>query len=171
MSTRRVTKWLLIVGVLALYAGLSQVVSGEELDAGSQVTAWALGGEGIQELRVGYEGLLPDIEVAFGALHKDAAEPEEQEWPVRGYVIAHALDASMVASALGTDFTLPEGNLYAGLFCEYTRDRADEWSGGYIVGGLVEWPRKWQTVAEYQSAIFNTDQEDNRFMFGLCKRF
>lgn len=124
----------------------------------------------MQELRIGYKGLLPDIELAVGVLHKDVPEEGVDDWPIRGYAIAHAIDADMIASALGKELTLPKGNAYIGLFAEYSYDREDEWSGGYVVGALVEWPRKWQTYAEYQKNLFNTSNEDDAFFVGLVRR-
>jgi len=124
----------------------------------------------MEELRFGYKGLLPDIELAVGVLHKDAPEEGVEDWPIRGYAIAHAIDAEMIASALGKELTLPKGNVYAGLFAEYSYDRENEWGGGYVVGALVDWPRKWQTYGEYQRNIFNTSNEDDAFFVGLVRR-
>jgi len=136
------------------------------------LTAWTLAGDGMQELRVGWEGLLPGIEFAAAGLHRDTPDGEEQEWPVRGYAIAHALTADLLATVLKTDVTLPAGALYGGLFCEYTYDRDDEFAGGYIVGGLVAVPStRWQTVVEYQSIQWNTSNNGYQFTAGLRREF
>jgi len=135
------------------------------------VTLWALGGSGVQELRVGYVGLLPTVEFAVAGRHLDAPEGGVDEWPVRAYAIAHALDAKMLASVFGADFKLPDGNVYAGLYAEYSGDRDDEFDGGYVVGGLIEWPAGWAVVAEYNAAIFNTTRNGYEFIVGLRRQF
>ncbi len=124
-----------------------------------------------EEIRLGYEGLFERIELAVGAQHLDGPEPGVEEWSGRAYLIAHALDANMIASVLGYDVDLPPGNLYAGLFGQYSYDRDDEWSGGYLIGGLVEWPWRWQTVAEYQHNVWNNDHDSYAFVVGLRRRF
>lgn len=136
------------------------------------LTAWTLAGDGMQELRVGWEGLLPGIEFAAAGLHRDTPDGAEQEWPVRGYAIAHALSADMLATVLKTDLALPAGQLYGGLFAEYTYDRENEWSGGYVVGGLLAVPSTaWQTVIEYQSTVWNSTDNDYQLIAGLRRRF
>jgi hypothetical protein len=165
----------------AFWLSLCEAAFGSEAPAGTEgsdgVTAWALVGANpefgkSQELRLGYEGLLfPELELAVGAVHLDAPEPAVDAWSARGYLLVHALDASMVASVLGNGVTLPDGNLYGGLFAQYSFDRADEWSGGYLVGGLVDWPRGWQTVAEYTTNLWNNDHNAYAFAVGLRKKF
>jgi hypothetical protein len=145
------------------------VASAQDPSAG--ITAWVLGGDGEQEVRLGYEGFVPDIELALGLQHLDAVDPGIEEWPVRAYVIGHALDANMVASLLGGTVRLPKGEIYAGLFAEYTYDRAHEWSGGYILGGAVDWPKGWQVVMEYQARQWNVDDGVQQFMVGLRRKF
>jgi hypothetical protein len=141
-------------------------------DANNGVTLWALIGATpelakTQELRLGYEGLLPGIELAVGTRHLEAPDTNVDDWSVRGYVLAHALDTKMVASVLGNGMALPDGNIYAGLFV----DRQDSWSGGYAVGGLVDWPKRWQTVAEYSTTIWNSEHDSYAFVLGLRKKF
>ena len=162
-------KWMLIAVVASLWIATSAMAQDPNDKPG--LTAWALGGSGVQELRIGYEGLLPTVEFAIGTQHIDAPQSGIDEWPIRVYAIAHALDASMLASVLGADFKLPDGNVYAGLFGEYSFDREDEWSGGYVVGGLVQWPRGWQTVLEYDATLFNASDSDYQVMLGLRRRF
>ena len=134
-------------------------------------TVWALLAEDSQEARFGYKGLLPDVEVGVGLLHEDAPEPTVEDWPVRGYVIAHALSAELLGEYWGADRPLPDGELYGGLFSLYSRDRSEEWAGGYMVGGLVDWPGRWQTVAEYQEVVWNVDRAAHVFAVGLRRRF
>lgn len=134
-------------------------------------TAWGLFGDQFEELRVGYEGLLNDFEVAIGGVHRDAVDPFAEEWSLRGYAIAHALDAEMLASVLGGERKLPDGELYAGLFAEYTFDREKEWSGGYVIGGRVHWPKDWMAVVEYQATMFNSTDNDYKVVGGLAKAF
>jgi len=160
---------MILAAILCFALTMPAIARGPEDSSGWSV--WALAGEDSQEARVGYRGLLPDVELALGLVHEDAPAEEIEEWPIRVYGIAHALDADMIASALGHDWQLPEGNLYAGGFLEYTRDRAEEWAGGYVIGGLVDWPRGWQTVAEYQAALWNTDAEDYRLVVGFRREF
>lgn len=159
-----------LISVLMLLAVSVVVCNADETDDPG-LTAWVLAGDGVQEARIGYEGLLPDIEVALGIAHNDAPDGDVEEWPVRVYGLAHALDASMLASLLGAEAKLPDGNLYGGLFAEYTYDREDEFSGGYVIGGLVDWPKGWQTVVEYQSTIFNASDNDYELVLGLRRRF
>jgi hypothetical protein len=135
------------------------------------LTAWMLAGSGGQEIRLGYEGLLPDLEVALGGRHLDAPDEGIDHWAIRGYVLAHALDAQMLGSVLGKDITLPDGNLYGGLFGEYAYDREDELSGGYVVGVLVDFPKGWQTVVEYQATIFNSTDNAYQVNAGLRHKF
>lgn len=125
----------------------------------------------MQEIRLGYDGLLPDIEVAVGLRHNDAPPDGVEQWPVRAYLLAHALDAEMLASIIGNKITLPSGNLYGGLFAEYTYDRDKEFSGGYVLGGEVDWPRGWKTVVEYDVTIFNTSNDAYQIVFGLKREF
>jgi len=132
------------------------------------IRAWALGGAGVEELRIGYEGLIPDIELALGCQHRDAPDDGVEEWPARAYVIAHALDANMVATLIGGNMRLPDGNLYAGLFAEYGFEDSG-WSGGWMLGGAVDWPRGWQVIAEYQVSVWQS--EEQVFLFGLRRRF
>lgn len=173
---RNLKLWLLVALWCVMYMGACRVTNGQEVDpnAGSGLRVWTLGdvtGEGRQELRIGYEGLLPDIEFALGALHRDAPDAAVEEWPVRGYAVAHALDTQMIGSILGQNWTLPDGTLYGGGFLEYSHDREKEWSGGFVVGGLVDWPGNWQTVAEYEKLVFNTDRETDLFVVGLRRKF
>jgi len=163
--------WL-VMGVCVLLC--STVYGGElpvEPNDGVGFSLWALAGDGVQELRLGYEGFLPDIEVALGLGHVDAPDDGVEEWPIRAYLLAHTLDADMIATALGQNWTLPDGNLYGGLLAEYTYDRPKEWSGGYVVGGLVDWPRGWQTVAEYEGKVWNNDDREWSFVLGVRKSF
>ena len=144
------------------------------LDPNGGLRVWALGdvtGEGQQELRIGWEGLLPDVELAIAGIHRDAPEDGTEDWPIRGYAIAHALDTEMIGSFMGQNWTLPEGTLYVGGGLEYSHDRPNEWSGLMIWGGVMDWPRGWQTVAEYQKMLFNTDREDDLFVVGLRRAF
>ncbi len=123
----------------------------------------------MEELRFGYKGLLPDIELAVSVLHKDAPDEGVEAWPVRGYLLAHAIDAEMIASALGRNLELPKGNVYGGLFGEYSYDRDKEVSGGYVAGALVDWPGKWQSYAEYQRSVFNTMNNADAFFVGVVR--
>ena len=161
-------KYLFIAVMLSLLACTVQANPNDK----PGVTAWVLGGSGIQELRVGYVGLLPTIELATGVRHIDVLEGGEVEhWPIRGYAIAHALDASMLAKVLGADFVLPDGNLYGGLFAEYAFDRDNEWAGGYVIGGLIDFPKGWQTVVEYDATVFNATNNGYELMLGLRRQF
>lgn len=164
------------VMVLVLCGLLQYAPSAFAADPSDGLTVWTLVGTNpeftkAQEVRVGYEGMLPGMEAALGVLHLDGPDPEVEEWSGRAYLLAHALDARMIASFLGNGITLPDGNLYGGLFGQYTYDRDDEWSGGYVVGGLVDWPKGWQTVAEYQTNIWNNDRDSFAFIVGLRKKF
>jgi hypothetical protein len=147
-------------------------------DPNSGMTLWVLGGSGVQEngtpteeLRVGYVGLLPDVEFAIGGRHMEAPDSDVQKWGVRGYALAHALDTQMIASMIGNKLTLPDGDIYGGLFIAWTYDRSDEWSGGYVVGGLVDWPKGWQTCLEYDADVFNTNDNNHTILAGLRRRF
>lgn len=162
-----VRAWIVAVAVMGLVCG----VAGGWTPDGGDVTAWVLGTDGGQEVRVGYTDLIPDIELALGGVHRDAPDDGVEKWAVRGYALAHALDAEMLASAIGNSIPLPDGNLYGGLFCQYTYDRHDEWSGGWVLGGLVDWPRGWQVVAEYQEVVWNTDDNEYPLFIGLRKVF
>ncbi len=124
-----------------------------------------------EEMRIGYEGLLPDLEIAASVVHLEAPDTTVDSWSGRVYGLWHALDANMVASFLGNGIELPKGNLYGGLFGQYSYDREEEWSGGYVVGGLVDWPAKWQTVGEFQSTVWNTTDNGYAFVVGLRKKF
>ena len=160
--------WIVCLAVLCM----ATVVQAQDPNDKPGLTGWVLGGSGMQELRIGYEGLLPTIEFAGAVRHLDTlADGATEEWPIRGYVIAHALDAQMLASVLGADFKLPDGNVYAGLFAEYAFDREDEVSGGYVVGGLIDWPAGWQVVAEYDATVFNTTRSGYEFIVGLRHKF
>lgn len=163
---------VILMAVLCLFCGNARAAEPNDRPG---LTAWVLGGIGTEdraeELRLGYEGLLPNIEFAVGGKHKEAPDPEVDEWSFRGYAIAHALDAQMLASLWNKEIPLPNGNLYAGLFTEYSHDRDNEWSGGYVIGALVDWPTGWQTVAEYGKTTFNTDVNQYEFMLGLRKEF
>jgi hypothetical protein len=168
-------KLLLVALIVALCGGVSV---GQEPNIPHQgLTGWALLGTNpdfgkSEELRVGYEGLLfPEVEVAVGGLHLEAPDGAVEEWSGRGYLLFHALDAEMIASVLGNGIALPNGNVYGGLFGQYTHDREKEWSGGYVVGGLVDWPKGWQTVGEYQESLWNTDTNSYAFVLGLRKEF
>jgi hypothetical protein len=142
------------------------------LAVNSGVTVWALGGPGMQEGRVGWLAPLgvENIELALCGVHIDAPDGEIERWPLRGYVMAHALDAQMLATLLGADVKLPPGALYGGLFAEYAWDREHEWSGGYSVGGLVT-VQGWDLVAEYQATICNATDNGYEFVGGLRRRF
>jgi len=135
------------------------------------LSLWALAGDGRQEGRVEYVGLLEDIGLAVGGVHRDAADSGVEEWSLRGYVLAHALSTDMVGSLLGKNWTLPPGNLSGGVFGEYCFDREKEWSGGYVVGGMADWPKRWQTVLEYQSTVWNTSGREYEVVAGLRRRF
>lgn len=135
------------------------------------LAAWALAGDGLQEGRIEYLGLIEDIGLAVGGVHRDAVDDGVEEWSLRGYVLAHALSSEMIAGVSGKKWTLPDGDLYGGLFGEYCFDREAEWAGGYVVGGLVDWPRNWQTVVEYQSTVWNTSDSGYEIVAGLCRRF
>lgn len=158
--------WMLVV-VLAMVS--SSPVYGADANSVEDVnglTVWALGGDSMQELRVGYRGLLPNIELALGGVHVDAVDDAEEEWPIRGYAIAHALSADMLASLLDSKMTLPAGTLYGGLFLEYLDDA--DLSGGYIVGGQVRIPKTaWRTVLEYQDSVWG-DDENYQVIAGVC---
>jgi len=165
----KMKKYLFITVVLSFLACVAQA---QDPNDEPGLTAWALGGSGVQELRIGYQGLLPTIELAAAVRHLDVmGDGQLEQWPIRGYAIAHALDAEMLASILGNEIELPKGNLYAGLFGEYTFDRDNEWACGYVVGGLVDFPRGWQTVLEYDATVFNSTSNEYEFMLGLRKRF
>lgn len=168
-------KFTISVVVMALLCLVCSTTYGAA-DPNAGWRAWVLTGAqpeigGRQEGRIGYEGLLPDVEFAIGGLHRDAPDDGVEDWSIRAYGIAHAVDTQMVASVIGHGLTLPDGNLYVGLFPEYTFDRDKEWSGGYIVGAIVDWPKGWQTVAEYESVIWNTDDDDYVFSIGLRRKF
>jgi len=167
-------KRVTFMGIIVAMIVAPNTGAGPNLDPNANeegATLWLLFRPGAQEVRLGYQGLLPDIELAVGVLHIDAADPGIEEWPVRGYLIAHAIDAEMLGSLIGNKIVLPDGNLYGGLFGEYTYDRENEWSAGYIVGGLVDWPKGWQTTAEYQATVWNCDDADQWFWLGLRKEF
>lgn len=140
-------------------------------DPNDGFAGWAMAGGGIQEGRLEYIGLVEDIGLAVGGVHRDAVDAGIEEWSLRGYVLAHALSTEMIGSLIGKDFTLPGGNLYGGLFGEYCFDREEEWSGGYVVGGMVDWPNKWQTVVEYQSTVWNTSDSGYEVVAGLRRLF
>lgn len=166
-------KWMLwtVAAILAILA-LAPTAQAADPNENPGITGWVLGGSGVQELRIGYEGLLPTIEFAAGIRHLDVLEAGVvEQWPIRGYAIAHALDTTMLASVLGADFKLPNGNVYGGLFGEYAFDRENELSGGYVVGGLVDWPRGWQTVIEYDATVFNCTKQGYEFLIGLRRQF
>lgn len=135
------------------------------------LSVWALGSDGRQELRVGWRGLLPSLEFAAGGVHFDAPDDGVEEWEVRGYAMAHLLDADLAAQLLGTERKLPDGNLYGGLFAAYGYDRADEWSGGYVLGGQVEVRPTWYAVTEYEGVVLNATNDDWKFVAGLCHVF
>ena len=168
-------RFFISIIVMALCATLCSTTFGAD-DPNSGLRVWALTGAqpelgARQELRVGWEGLLPDIELAIGGLHVDAPEPAVDQWGLRGYAIAHALDAKMLGQAIGHGVTLPDGSLYLGGFGQYSFDRDEEWSGGYVVGGLIGWPKGWETVAEYESLIWNSDDNEYAFLIGLRRKF
>lgn len=169
---RRTKRWvgrMLSVAWVIYLCG--QMASGADVNDAPGVTVWALGGDGVQELRIGYRDLLPNTEFAVGGVHLDAPDDGVEEWPIRGYAIAHAMSADMIAKALGASITLPDGDLYAGLFGEYTYDREDEFAGGWLVGAQVSWPGNWKTVVEYQGTVFNASDDDWQIVAGLCRRF
>ena len=140
-------------------------------DPNAGFSAWALVGDGIQEGRIEHTGLVEGIGLAIGGVHRDAVDEGIEEWSLRGYLLAHALSTEMIGSLIGRDFHLPAGNLYGGLFGEYCFDRDKEWSGGYVIGGTVDWPNKWQTVLEYQSTVWNTAGNGYEVVAGLRRRF
>jgi hypothetical protein len=162
----RVYRGLMALIVVAMFAGAVQAA-----DPNAGVTGWVLAGPGAQEFRVGYEGLLPDIEVALGGRHLDAPDEGVEHWGLRAYVLAHALDTQIVATMIGNKIALPDGDIYGGIFGDYTLDRANEWSGGYVVGGLVAFPRGWETFVEYDATVFNTTDNAYQVMAGLRRRF
>ena len=168
-----------LIWLVALVVALCCVcpVQADELDSNDVgLRVWAMTGINpefgkTQELRVGCEGFLADTEFAIGGVHANAPDVGIEQWSLRTYAIAHAIDANMVAQALNKSFAIPEGDIYGGLFGQYSFDRDKEWSGGYVVGGLVSWPRGWQTVAEYQALIFNSEDNDYAFVVGLRRSF
>jgi hypothetical protein len=166
---------LMLACVLAMGTATARAAARDPNDPG--ITLWVLGGPaigdnvGTQEVRLGYRNLLPDIEVAFGLKHLDAPESGVEHWPVRGYLLAHALDANMLASVVGNKIKIPEGDIYGGLFAEYTYDRDKEFAGGYVIGGEVSWPKGWKTVAEYDATVFNASDNAYEFIVGLKKEF
>ncbi len=125
----------------------------------------------MEEARVGYEGLLPNVEVAAGFAHFDAPPADGPDWAGRAYLIAHALDTQMVASFLGNKFTLPDGDVYGGLFGQYAEGGAQNFSGGYLVGGEVAWPKGWNTFLEYQVDLWNKDMDTFAVVAGLVRKF
>jgi hypothetical protein len=146
------------------------------------VTAWGLFGANpefgkSQELRLGYDfgetGLLPGIELAVAGIHFDGpdAQVQESRWSGRAYAIAHAVSTAMVGLLLGSSLTLPTGNLYLGAFGEYDNADSKRVSGGYILGGLVDWPKGWQSVVEYQAAPWNRERDSYSVVFGLRRKF
>lgn len=160
--------WLLLAIVAMVCTAGEATMPG---DPNGGLSAWALAGDGMQEARIEWTGWIQDIGLAVGGVHRDAPDGGVEEWSGRGYVLAHALSTEMVASLAKGKWTLPDGDLYAGAFAEYTFDRDNEWSGGYVVGALVEWPGKWQTVAEYQAEVWNATDNDYEFVVGLRRRF
>jgi len=172
------SKWTMVSSLVVFLAVLLFVPSVRAADPNSGMTVWALGGSGVQEngtpteeLRIGYQGLLPDIELAAGVRHMEAPDEGVQKWGVRAYALAHALDTQMIASMIGNKLTLPDGDIYGGLFAGWTYDRSDEWSGGYVVGGLVDWPKGWQTCLEYDADVFNTNDNNYTILVGLRRKF
>lgn len=177
--------WVMAAALsLGLAWGLTAAAAGAEVppavDPNEGLTVWAILGVNpewgkFQEARVGWQfegqGWLAGIEVFGSLLHQDGPEAATQEWAGRAGLIAHALDAQMVASFLGNNVTLPDGNLYGGIFAQYAHDRDKEWSGGLLAGGLVDWPGSWQTVVEYQQTTFNSDHAAYAVVAGLRKRF
>lgn len=165
---------MLVVGWVLL-AVLSMVAAGSETpaptDPNGGLSVWALAGNGVQEGRIEWDGWVEDIGLAVGGVHRDAPDGDVEEWSARGYLLAHALSTEMLASLGGGRWSLPDGNIYAGVFGEYTFDREKEWSGGYVVGALTAWPGKWETVAEFQSDVWNTSDDEDEFVVGLRRRF
>jgi len=177
-------KWkfrLLVVAWCVVYFGACQLCPGQTADPNADgITAWALLGTTpelakMQEVRVGYEfgqnGWLPGIEFAVGGLHLDGPDEGVEEWSGRAYALAHALDASMIASLFGGKFQLPDGNFYAGLFAQYTYDRANEFSGGYVAGVQVAFPRAFSTIVEYQQNCWNNRNDSFTLVAGIRKKF
>ena len=142
-------------------------------------TAWALLGANpnfgqSEELRGGYEfggdGVLSFLEPALGLMHSDGLDQGGAAWAFRGYLLAHALDASMFSRLLGGT-PLPEGNVYGGLYGQYDI-RHDAWSAGWLVGGLVAWPSKsWQSVAEYDHDFIGERANTQTVVIGLRHAF
>jgi hypothetical protein len=144
-----------------------------------RVTAWALLGSNpvfgqSEEVRVGYlfggEGPLSFFEPAFGFMHNDGLDQDGASWAARGYLLAHTLDAEMFSRLLG-GIDLPAGDVYGGLYCQYGV-RNNDWSAGYVVGGLVAWPSKvWQTVAEYDRSFIGERADTQTVVVGLRHTF
>jgi hypothetical protein len=155
-------------------------------DPNSGLNVWTLLGTTpnfarAEEIRVGYEGLLPKIEFAVSGIHVDGPEEGQSDWVGRFYAIAHALDAKMITHVLGNEFPLPEGNLYGGLFVGYAYHNEHNWSAGWLVGGSTAWPwdglvgksNSWslKTVVEYQADIWNANRNAYTVSTGLLFQF
>jgi hypothetical protein len=162
---------------LAVWAG--SAVYGADPNSPPGVTGWALLGANpvfgqSEELRVGYDlggsGALSWLEPAAGVLHSDRLDNRVAAWAARGYLIAHAIDAAMISPLIG-GAQLPAGNLYGGLWGQYEFSQHSI-SGGWLVGGIIEWPSQiWQTVAEYDHDLWGERADTQTVVIGLRRKF
>lgn len=144
----------------------------------SGMTLWGGASEsGTQDGRIGWLFKSLNVEPAIGIRHKDAPPAGEEEWPIRGYLFFHALDAEFIAQAFKLEGQLPGGTIYAGPLAEYWHDRDKEFAGGVSVGGLVDLSdispgmSGWYFYVENEWLIWNVDEKTTSIGMGLCKRF
>jgi hypothetical protein len=147
--------------------------------AAAGVTGWALLGANpvfgqSEELRAGYDfgsgGWLSWLEPAVGLMHSDGLDSAGAAWALRGYLLAHALDASLLSRLIG-GATLPDGDIYGGLYGQYGW-RYYDWSAGWLVGGVLSFPsRVWQTVAEYDHDMWGERANTQTVVIGLRRKF
>lgn len=105
---------------------------GEESSA--RLTTGAMAGGDTVELRVGAQR--GALEADIGPRFDTRSDAEDTISGLRSHAIWNAVDANMVTTLFGNEFSLPPGQLYAGLFGDWHFDSGDL-GGGWLVGGRV----------------------------------